>query len=162
MFGLTSLGIIHTVISLIAVGAGIVGFLRDRRVDLDTGAGKIYLWTTVATCITGFGVFQHGGFGKPHALGVLTLLLLGAAWTLRGRVVPQTVLLSTTFFFHLIPAMTETLTRLPLGAPLLKDAEAPELKAITGILFLLLVIGVTLQVRWLKQVGRTPGQRAAV
>jgi hypothetical protein len=38
----------------------------------------VYIWTTVLTCLTGFGIFQHGGFGKPHALGVITLLVLAA------------------------------------------------------------------------------------
>jgi len=47
--------------------------------------------------------------------------------------------------------MTETLTRLPLGSPLLHDAEAPELKGITGVLLHLLVVGATLQYRKLSQ-----------
>ncbi|NYE59415.1 putative membrane protein [Duganella sp. 1224] len=160
MSGLTTLGLIHTVISLVAVGAGVVGLARDKRIDPGNRAGQTYVVMTILTCLTGFGIFQHGGFGKPHALGVLTLLVLAAAWALRSRVVVQTVLLSLTFFFHMIPAFTETLTRLPAGAPLLADAEAPELKAITGVLFLLLVIGVTLQVRHLNQ-HRKPASNAA-
>lgn len=160
MLGLTTLGVIHTAISLVAVGAGIVGLVRDKRIDLGNGAGKTYLVMTVLTCLTGFGIFQHGGFGKPHALGVMTLLVLAAAWVLRERVALQTVLLSVTFFFHMIPAVTETLTRLPAGAPLLADAEAPELKAITGVMLILLVIGATLQVRRLNQ-GRKSASKAA-
>ena len=35
---------------------------------------------TVLTCLTAFGIFQHGGFGKPHALGIVTLILLGMAY----------------------------------------------------------------------------------
>jgi uncharacterized membrane protein len=155
MYGLTTLGTIHTAISLVAVAAGIVGLVRDKRIDLANGAGKVYLVTTILTCLTGFGIFQHGGFGKPHALGILTLLVLALAWFARTRVAVQAVLLSTTFFFHFIPAVTESLTRLPLHAPLLADAEAPALKVITGVMFVLLVIGATLQVRRLKQ-GKIP------
>lgn len=154
MFGLTILGIIHTAISLVAVAAGIVGLARDKRIDFANGAGKTYLVATVLTCVTGFGIFQHGGFGKPHALGVLTLLVLATAWFVRARVAVQAVLLSTTFFFHFIPSVTETLTRLPLHSPLLADAEAPELKLITGVMFVVLVIGATLQVRRLRRLGR--------
>lgn len=161
MFGLTSLGAAHTAISLVAVGAGIVGLARDKRIDPGNGAGKTYLIMTILTCLTGFGIFQHGGFGKAHALGVLTLLVLAAAWKVRARVAPQAVLLSVTFFFHMIPAATETLTRLPLGAPILLDAEAPELKAITGVLLLLLVIGATLQVRRLNQARKSSSSAAA-
>ena len=151
MAGLTTLGILHTAISLVAVAAGITGFIRDKRIDLTNGAGKTYLIMTILTCLTGFGIFQHGGFGKPHALGVMTLLVLGGAWLARSKPALQAVLLSTTFFFHMIPAATETLTRLPAGAPLLADAEAPELKAITGVMLVILVIGATLQVRRLNQ-----------
>lgn len=151
MFGLTLLGTIHTAISLVAVAAGIVGLVRDKRIVLESTAGKVYLGATVLTCLTGFGIFAHGGFGKPHALGVLTLIVLALAWFARSRLALQAVLLSTTFFFHFIPAATETLTRLPLGAPLLADAEAPGLKIITGVMFVLLVIGATLQVRRFRQ-----------
>ena len=151
MFGLTPLGSIHTAIGLVAVAAGILGLARDKRIDFGNGAGKTYLDATILTCLTGFGIFQHGGFGKPHALGVLTLLVLALEWFVRARVAVQAVLLSTTFFFHFIPAVTETLTRLPLQAPLLADAEAPERKLITGVMFALLVIGATLQVRRLRR-----------
>ena len=158
MFGLTTLGVIHT---LVAVGAGIVGFVRDKRIDLGNGAGKTYLVTTILTCLTGFGIFQHGGFGKPHALGVITLLVLAVAWKVAAKPALQTVLLSLTFFFHMIPAVTETLTRVPMGAPILPNAEAPELQVITGVMFVLFVIGATLQVRRLNQLARKPIVRAA-
>lgn len=151
MLGLTTLGTVHTAISLVAVGAGITGLVRDKRINFENGAGKTYLIMTILTCLTGFGIFEHGGFGKPHALGIMTLLVLGVAWITRSRVALQAVLLSVTFFFHMIPAMTETLTRLPLGSPILRDAEAPELKGITGVLLLLLVVGATLQYRKLSQ-----------
>ena len=70
MFGLTSLGTVHTAISLIAVATGFVALLRDRGIAWQNALGKTYVITTVLTCLTGFGIFQHGGFGKPHALGV--------------------------------------------------------------------------------------------
>ena len=35
--------------------------------------------TAVLVCLTGFGIFQHGGFGKEHALGIVTLLVLALA-----------------------------------------------------------------------------------
>ena len=77
--GLTSLGLVHTAISLIAVFAGIVALLRYKEITLRTGWGQVFVWTTVLTCLTGFGIFQHGGFGKPHVLGIITLLVLGVA-----------------------------------------------------------------------------------
>ncbi len=79
MLGLTTLGIIHTGISLIAVAAGIVAFVREKEITSRNGVGKLYIWTTVLTCLTGFPIMQHGGFGKPHSLGVITLFVLAVA-----------------------------------------------------------------------------------
>lgn len=159
MFGLTSLGIVHTAISLVAVAVGVMAFFRYKEILARTTLGKVYVVTTILTCLTGFGIFQHGGFGKPHALGIVTLLVLLLAAVagrtqVLGRASPyvETISYSATFLFHMIPAMTETSTRLPLGAPLLANAEAPELKAATAVLFALFLVGAALQVRRLRAV----------
>jgi uncharacterized membrane protein len=157
MLGLTSLGTFHTAISLVAVIAGFIALIRDKEISPRNLVGRIYVIMTVITCLTGFGIFQHGGFGKPHVLGIVTLVVLGiaavAGYThLFGRAsrYVETVSYSATFFFHFIPAITETSTRLPLGAPLVANADAPELQAATGVLFVLFLIGATLQVRRLR------------
>src|SRR6267378_3474826 len=107
MFGLTSLGVFHTLISLVAVAAGAFALMRDGKISIDNLVGKIYVITTIIVCLTGFGIFQHGGFGKPHALGVITLMVLGVAYVagytkLYGRLSPyiETVSYSATFLFH--------------------------------------------------------------
>ena len=163
MFGLTQLGVVHTAISLIAVAAGVVAFFRYGRIPAALAIGKVYIWTTVLTCLTGFGIFQHGGFGKPHILGIITLVVLGIAWiagrtTLFGRASAyvETISYTATFLFHMIPAVTETTTRLPLGAPLLPSAEAPELQTAAGVLFLLFLAGAAWQVWRLRGQGTAP------
>lgn len=157
MFGLTSLGVFHTLIGLIAVAAGLVALIRDKEISPRNSLGKIYLVTTVVTCVTAFGIFQHGGFGKGHALAILTLLTLVVAaiagyTRLFGRAsrCVETVSYSATFLFHWIPAITETSTRLPPGAPLASSPEAVGLQAATGVLVTLFLIGATLQVRRLR------------
>jgi len=158
MLGLTQLGVVHTAISLVAVAAGFISLFRYKDIFYANTVGKVYVITTVLTCLTGFGIFQHGGFGKPHALGIITLLVLGVAAVAEytalfkglSRYV-RAVSYSATFMFHWIPAITETSTRLPLGHPLLADAEAPELKVATAMLTLLFLIGTSLQVRQLRR-----------
>jgi uncharacterized membrane-anchored protein YitT (DUF2179 family) len=139
MSALTPLGIVHTAISLVAVGAGIVALVRDRRISPATRTGQLYLWATVLTCLTGFGIFQHGGFGKPHALGILTLVLLAAAFFAprvvffgRHAAAIATAIWSFTFFLHLVPGVTETSTRLPLAAPFFPNADDPTLAKVIG------------------------------
>src|SRR3979411_2480147 len=114
MAALSTLGIIHTAISLVAVGSGIVSLVRSGEISWKNGVGRTYVVTTALTCLTGFGIFHHGGFGKPHMLGIITLVVLALAYAggkkLFGRASPylETVLYSMTFFFHLIPGVTES------------------------------------------------------
>jgi uncharacterized membrane protein len=158
MFGLTSLGVVHTAISLVAVIAGFIALARDGRISSSNGLGRLYVITTALTCLTGFGIFQHGGFNKAHVLGIITLVVLAAAWAagrygLFGRAsrYVETVGYSATFLFHMIPAITETTTRLPLGAPLLPNADAPALQTASAVLFVLFLLGAGLQVRALRR-----------
>jgi uncharacterized membrane protein len=168
MLGLTSLGIVHTAISLVALGAGIIALIRDKEITSRNGIGKLYIWTTVLTCLTGFPIMQHGGFGKPHVLGIITLVVLVVA-TLAGRGkfgglsrYLEVVSYSATFLFHMIPGFVETTTRLPVGAPLIKDREGSELQMVTGVLFLLFLIGATLQVLRIRVRNRPQRQAAPV
>ncbi len=158
MTSLTTLGAIHTIISLVAVGAGAVAFARFGKIAPDTRAGRLYLSMTVITCLTGFGIFEHGGFGKPHALGVLTLLVLGVAFIARRTrlfgqkaIYVETVSITLTFFFHMLPALTETFTRLPASAPLFSSPEDPTLTLVSGVFFVVFLAGVAWQIRQLRR-----------
>jgi len=159
MFGLTSLGMIHTAIGLVALIAGAWALLRDKAIGPGNTLGRIYIWTTVLTCLSGFFIFQRGGFGPPHILGILTLVVLGVAAVARrwlGRAGPyvETLAYSFSFFLHFIPGTTETFTRVPVGAPLFSGPEDPALAKTVGALFLIFLVGATLQVRRLRSHGR--------
>src|SRR2546422_11747993 len=133
-FHLTPLGTFHTAISLIAVVAGVIAFVRDKKISPKNLVGRIYVTTTVITCLTGFGIFQHGGFGKPHVLGVAAVAgnsrLFCRGWPFFG-----TISYSATFFFHIVPGITQTSVRLPPWAPLVGNADAPAPQVATGGLF---------------------------
>src|SRR2546427_13015360 len=133
MFGLTPLGTFHTAISLIAVVAGFVALARDKEISTRSAAGSVFFWGTVITCLTAFGIFRHGGFGNPHVLGIVTLIVLAVAVAAErgsafGRVSRYVATLgySLGLFLHFIPATVETLTRLPAGAPVLPDPDHPQ------------------------------------
>src|SRR5262245_17113274 len=157
MLGLTSLGVVHTLISLVAVACGAIALVRDKEITPANTLGQTYIWTTVLSCLTGFGIFQHGGFGPPHALGVITLVVLSLALLARktsvfGRLsrYVEMISYSATAFFHTIPGATETFTRLPVGAPLFSGPEDPTLQKVIGVFFVLFLIGAFLQVRRLR------------
>lgn len=157
MFGLTNLGIVHTLISLVAVAAGLIALARYREITTATALGRVYFWTTILTCLTGFGIFQHGGFGKPHMLGIITLVVIALAWAaekkaLFGKASRYVAVLgySLTFFFHMIPGFTETSTRLPLDAPLASGPDDPGLQKVIGVVFLVFLAGAFLQFRRIR------------
>lgn len=157
MFGLTQLGIVHTAISLAAIIAGVLAFVRYKQIRTTDGLGQTYLVTTFLSAATGLGIFEHGGFGPPHVLSIMTLIALaiGALAAFgksfgRSSQTVQAVAFTSTAFFHTIPGFTESLTRLPLGNPVLPSQEAPEFQVIYGVLLVLFVIGLVLQLRWLR------------
>jgi len=157
MLGLTPLGTFHTAISLIALFAGFVALWRYREISTRGLSGKVFIGGTIVSCLTGLGIFQHGGFGNPHILAIVTLVVLGVALAAEyarlfgaaSRYV-ETVSYSLAFFFHFIPGTVETLVRLPAGAPYLSNPDDPKAQPIVGVFFLLFLIGATLQVLRLR------------
>jgi hypothetical protein len=154
---LTVLGAFHTAIGLFAVAAGIVAFIQHGAIGTTTTAGRVYLWSTLMTVLTGFFIFRHGGFGNPHVLGVVTLIVLAVALVAEkaksfGRSSPyfEIVAYSLSFFLHFIPGTAESLTRLPVGAPLASHPEAPIVLRVVGVFFVIFLIGATWQVMRLR------------
>lgn len=161
MLGLSQLGAVHTVISLIAVALGIAAFVRYGSISLRTGTGRYYVVMTVLTCLTVFPIFRTGAFGPAHAVGVLALVLLAAAALLEKRAVfgamsraAETVTYTATFFLHMIPAVNETVTRIPPGAPLAAGPNDPLVLGLVTLAFVGFVIGATVQVLRLRAAPR--------
>ncbi|HVU54156.1 MAG TPA: hypothetical protein VHD83_03835 [Puia sp.] len=152
--GISPFGMVHTIISLVAVCWGLFSLIRYGAISWNNAVGRTYVYATILTCLTGFFIFHHGGFGKPHVLGIITLIVLSTALVagekirLFGRVSPyiETVSFSMTYFFHLIPGITETTTRLPEGAPLASGPDDPLIQKAVGICFILFLAFATWQV----------------
>ena len=106
------------------------------------------------TTLTGFPIFRRGKIGPPHVLGVIVVITLvvaalAGATSVFGRFSLQveTVSYSLTVLLLMIPTVTETLTRVPPGAPWVASPDAPVFRGIYSVLFVLFLIGVTLQLR---------------
>lgn len=167
MFGLTTLGTLHTAVGLVALLLGFAILLRHGLIRAASGPGKIYLWLTAITALTGLGIFQHGGFNKAHVLSLLTLVAIAvavvAARGLRfGRRSAQVevVACSLTVLFHLIPGITESGVRLPPGQPLFSSPDDPNLQVIGAALFIAFLAVAWLQCRKLGQRARATGADA--
>lgn len=162
MLGITPFGMFHTLISLVSLFTGLYMLVRFREVAWTRPGGRLYVWATVATCVTGLFIFRHGGFNEAHALSIVTLLVLAAAtWVerdaVRGSFKHKAAVLgfTLTVFFHFIPAFNETLVRVPVGDPLISGPDDPFLKSLIGGTFAVFLVVMMLQWWRLGRSGRT-------
>ena len=69
----------------------------------------------------------------------------------------ETIALSLTAFLLMLPTVTEILRRVPDGHPFVTDLKSPLLLGAQGSILAALVIGLTVQIVFLRRQGRTAG-----
>ena len=155
---ITLLGWIHTIIAIIALLAGFYTLAVYKVITTAQKTGQIYLVCTFIAAVTALMIYQHGGFGPAHALAVLTLLALAGGLLItripffsKIAVYFQAFCFSATLLFHMIPAITDGLLRLPVGDPFLKDPEHPLLRQFYLAFLVIFLVGYTLQFLWLRK-----------
>lgn len=157
MFGISALGWVHTLGSLPAIPLAAYMFIRHGRIVPRSTAGRFYL----ASMLTGaFSVFLVAKQPVSNIIGVITLALLAAgygvgriAWLGRARVYLETIFLSLTAFFLMVPTVSETLRRVPDGHPFVTDLQSPVLIGAQGGIALVLIVGVAAQMFYLRKKG---------
>ena len=130
--GLTTFTLVHVVLSIIGIFAGFIvagGLIAGKRLDGWTG---VFLVTTVATSVTGFG-FPFVTFLPSHAVGIISLVVLAVvivaryvkhlagAW--RRIYVAGTVVALYLNVFVLVVQLFRRLPALVVAAP--KQEEPP-------------------------------------
>jgi uncharacterized membrane protein len=152
------LGWFHTAMGIIALISGVFALARYKEITPQTRSGQIYLVTTLITAGTALAIFQHGAFGPAHGLAVMTLAALAvgtvaSTTNLFGKLsrYVRAVSYSATLLFHSIPAVTDSLMRLPVGDPVLTSIEDPVLKMCYAALLFLFLVGGSLQLRWVHK-----------
>ena len=154
---ITLFGWFHTIVGITALLSGIYTLVKFKIIQLQTTPGAIYLGSTLIAALSALAIYKHGGFGPAHALAVLTLLAvsLGAIaekTSMLGKASPyiQAASYSATFLFHMIPAITDGLMRLPAASPIVSNPEDPLLRGFYLAFLITYVIGFGLQVKWLR------------
>ncbi|AHL75364.1 hypothetical protein CH92_09655 [Stutzerimonas stutzeri] len=155
MFGISTLGWVHTLGSLPAIPLAAYMFARHGRIVPRSKPGLAYL----LFMLLGAGsVFLIAKQPVSDAIAVLTLVLLLAGYGVgrigvlgRAGVYLETILLSATAFFLMLPMVSEVLRRVPDGHPFVTDLHSPVLVGAQVSLLLALVVGVTAQVLYLRR-----------
>jgi uncharacterized membrane protein len=154
---MTTLGIFHTAISIAAIAVAAVSLLKDKFILPNSLLGKTYSALNAVACISSFWLSKAGGFNPGHSIGILVLAMIAVAYLLNNKNFSQAkfiVVFCMTFslFLSFVPAVNETLTRIPIGHPLAANADAAIIKQTVLLLLLLIFIGgLIFQFRKLKK-----------
>ena len=156
---LSPLGIFHTVISILAIIVAFIALFREGKIDPANSRGKWYVILTILTCLTSFGIRKTGHFTPAHGLSVLVLVILPVgiyAHRIYGRYgnAAQIVAMTVTLMLSFVPAITETLTRLPISNPIAASEDAPVVKMSNGILLLVFLLLLAFQLIKLRKTKR--------
>jgi len=166
---ITTVTLVHTVISIVAIAAGLVvvgGLIAGVRIDGWTG---IFLVTTALSSVTGF-FFPFTKLLASHWVGVISLIILPfviaarywkhlrGAW--RGIYVVSTVLVLYLNFFILNVQLFRRIPALIVAAP--KQTEPPVVLTQLLVLALFAWLGFAAFRRFRPQAVGTAEQSAPV
>lgn len=161
---LSILGIIHTIISVLAIIVAVAALFRYGKISPVNKPGKSYIILTIITCLTGFPIMRTGQPTAGHALGIIILVILPIAAYARSirffgksSDYVQIILMSLTLFFSMIPATVESLTRIPIAKPLAGGPDDPLVKMWLGIWFAVYLAGTTYQIIKLRNQRKAVG-----
>ena len=155
---MTLLGWFHTIVGVVALISGFYTTFKYKVISLEEPSGKLYLISTLIVAGSALGIYNQGGFGIAHMLAVLTLiaLLVGVIME-KGKLFGsfskyfQALGYTSTLLFHMIPAITDFLRRLPVGDPFIDSFEDPLLMNFHLSFLLIYLIGLIAQIFWLKK-----------
>ncbi|MGA8029101.1 MAG: hypothetical protein WB992_18330 [Bryobacteraceae bacterium] len=146
---LTAFTIFHVTLSLVGIGSGFVVLYGLLAAKWSSGWNTLFLITTVATSVTGF-FFPVHRFLPSHAVGILSLLVLGIAVAARyrfhlagawRRTYVVTALIALYFnVFVLVVQMFEKIPALKALAPTQSEAPFKLTQLVVLVLFVLLTM----------------------
>ena len=153
------LGWFHTIIAIVALGAGLYSLIKFKYIKLSQLTGKIYLGCTLFAAVTALFIYQASGtFNAAHALAILTLLALLVGFIAEktgvfGKLSQylQATSYTGTFLFHMIPAITDGLMRLPVDSPIVSDIEDPLLKGFYLAFFIVYIVVLITQIMSIRK-----------
>lgn len=160
--GISPIGWIHTLGSLPAIP--LAGYMLGKhgRIAPETKAGRAYFLSMLVGILTVYPI-AHQPVSSIVATLTLVMLLVGygvSLWSKGNGPLKylERISLSISVFLLMVPTVSESMRRLPVGHPLVTDLKDPRLLGAQGALFLALIVGIALQVRALYTQNALRGQ----
>ena len=155
---MTVLGWLHTILGILAVLSGFYTLYKYKIITTKESSGKLYVLVTLLVAGSALGIYNQGGFGIAHVLAVLTLIALAGGYIMEkfkwfGSFSKyfQALGYTSTLLFHMIPAITDFLRRLPVGDPFIDSFEDPLLLNFHTAFLMIYLVGLVAQIVWLKR-----------
>ena len=155
---MTVLGWFHTILGILAVLSGFYTLYKYKIITIEESSGKLYVLVTLLVAGSALGIYNQGGFGIAHVLAVLTLIALAGGyfmekfkWFGSFSKYFQALGYTSTLLFHMIPAITDFLRRLPVGDPFIDSFEDPLLLNFHTAFLMIYLVGLVAQIVWLKR-----------
>jgi hypothetical protein len=159
---LSTVGYVHTFFGLVGVVLAFYMLIRHRKIDPKSSAGMAYFVAVTVSCILVFALPRNPPDLNPVPGYVLTLLTLTCLFLgffirfirIRASRFLEVLGLSGSLFFSMVPAINETLTRLPVGAPLASSPQDPLVLKSLGVLAILFVALCVAQIAHIRKSER--------
>ena len=157
--------LIHTIISLIAIAAGLFALYAFLMARLSRGWTAFFLGSTVLTSVTGFPLPPFG-FDPPRAIGILSLVLLaiaiGALYLFRLAGHWRWIFLATSvasLYLNVFVGVVQSFQKLAFLQPFAPtQSEPPFLIAQIAVLGLFVILGIVALIRFQPDgAGKYPG-----
>jgi hypothetical protein len=133
---------LHVIISLIAIAAGLVAMVAFARGQWLTKTTHLFLWTTVATTVTGF-LFPFNGFTPAIGTGIVSSVVLAVAvWALYGAKLQggaRTTYAITAvvgLYLNLFVLVVQSFLKIPALKALAPNGNEPPFAAAQGIVLI--------------------------
>jgi asparagine N-glycosylation enzyme membrane subunit Stt3 len=141
---LSTVGYVHTFFGLVGVVLAFYMLAKYRKMDPKSSAGVAYFVAVTVSCVLVFALPHSSPSFNPIPGYILTLLTLTALFLgffirfskIRASRYIEALALSGSLFFSMVPAINETLTRLPVGAPFASSPQDPLVLKSLGVLAL--------------------------
>ena len=155
---MTMLGWFHTIFGIGALISGFYTLFSYKIISINNFSARLYLSLTLVVAISALGIYNQGGFGIAHLLAVLTLIAIAGGFVMEKYKIFgsmskyfQTLGYTSTLLFHMLPAITDFLRRLPNGDPFIESFEDPLLMNFHLSFLVVYLIGISYQMYWLRE-----------